>query len=102
MLIILIIVHMILAAYIDLITPAAHGMRLKIFEPFTPEFWGFMKQAPPPPSHIPGYEQRPPLSEWDTDVKMESYKILSPINSYEFAQVRDSAVILYDLNVKFT
>jgi hypothetical protein len=55
MLLILIFVHMILAAYIDLITPAAHGMRLKIYEPFTPEFWGFMKQAPPPPSHLPGY-----------------------------------------------
>lgn len=41
------------------------------------------------------------LSEWDTDVKMESYKILSPVNSFEFAQVKDSAVIIYDLNVKF-
>lgn len=33
---------------------------------------------------------------------MESYKVLSPVNSYEFAQVKDSAIVIYDLNVKFT
>lgn len=76
---------MILAAYLDLITPAAHGMALKLYEPFTPEFWGFIKQAPPPESHLPGYVQKPALSEWDTDVKMESFKILSAVNTYEFA-----------------
>jgi ABC-type uncharacterized transport system ATPase subunit len=32
---------------------------------------------------------------------MESFKILSAINTYEFAQVRDSAVLIYDLNVQF-
>ncbi|CAL6089113.1 ABC_transporter family protein [Hexamita inflata] len=101
MLLVLCFVHLILAAYIDLVTPAAHGARLKLFEPFTPEFWGWMKQAPPPPSHVPGYQQRPALSDWDTDVKMESYKVLSPVNTYEFAQVKDAAVIIYDLNVKF-
>jgi len=44
-----------LAAYIDLVTPAAHGSRLKLYEPFTPEFWNITKNAPPPPSHMPGY-----------------------------------------------
>lgn len=101
MLLVLAFVHLILAAYIDLVTPAAHGARMKLYEPFTPEFWGFLRQAPPPPSHLPGYEQRPPLPEWDTDVKMESYKVLSNVNTYEFMQVRDSAIILYDLNVRF-
>lgn len=55
-LLVFVFVQLILAAYIDLVTPTAHGSALKIFEPFTPEFWGWMKQAPPPPSHIPGYQ----------------------------------------------
>ena len=39
MTLLLAVVHIILAAYIDLVTPAAHGSRLKLYEPFTPEFW---------------------------------------------------------------
>lgn len=55
MLLVLTFVHLILAAYIDLVTPAAHGSRLKLYEPFTPEFWNISSVAPPPPSHLPGY-----------------------------------------------
>lgn len=74
---------------------------MKLYEPFTPEYWGWLKQAPPPPSHVPGYAQKPALAEWDADVKMEAFKVLAPINSAEFQTIQGSAVIVYDLNVRF-
>lgn len=102
MLLVFVFVHLLLAAYIDLVLPYAHGARFRLYEPFTPEFWGFTKQAPPPPSHIPQYQPKPPLQSWDADVKMEAMKVLAPLGSAEFKTVQDSAIIIYDLNVKFS
>ncbi|KAH0572553.1 ABC transporter family protein [Spironucleus salmonicida] len=101
MLIICIIVQTILAAYIDLITPSAHGSRLPIYGPFSPEFWGVSKTPPPPASHYPTYKRKADLTQWDKDVRTESRKILSPLGSADFNSIKDSAIIIYDLNVIF-
>lgn len=101
MLIVAIFVHLILAAYIDLVTSPAHGSRLRLYAPFTLEFWGMLKTTAPPPSHIPGYKVPDPLPEWDADVRTDAARVLAPITSPQYAMVRDSAILIYDLCVTF-
>lgn len=103
--------------------PQAHGSSLKFYEPFTLEYWGCTKNAPPPPSQMPGYKCDPagPAgdgkgigianaddigfedadAEWDDDVRTEAKRILAPPGSVEYSMVRDSAIIIYELCVTF-
>lgn len=72
MMVVLIFAQLLLAAYLDLIFPGAHGSSMSPIQPFTAEFWGIVKTPTPPPSNFPGYKPRDPLKEWDADVKQLS------------------------------
>ena len=91
-----------LAAYIDLILPAAHGASMRLWAPFTLNFWGFIKTPPPPDSHKPGYRRPQPLAEWDKDVLRQYKYVLSPPGTGEYKKVRTSSILIYDLNVTYS
>ncbi|EES99372.1 ATP-binding cassette protein 5 [Giardia duodenalis ATCC 50581] len=91
-----------LAAYIDLILPAAHGASMRLWAPFTLNFWGLIKTPPPPDSHKPGYRRPQPLAEWDKDVLKQYKYVLSPPGTGEYKKVRTSSILIYDLNVTYS
>ncbi|KAE8301880.1 ATP-binding cassette protein 5 [Giardia duodenalis] len=91
-----------LAAYIDLILPAAHGASMHLWAPFTLNFWGFIRTPPPPDSHKPGYRRPQPLEGWDKDVLKQYKYVLSPPGTAEYNKVRTSSILIYDLNVTYS
>eukprot|EP00768_Dysnectes_brevis_P002419 gnl/Dysnectes_brevis/1832_a2102_2559.p1 GENE.gnl/Dysnectes_brevis/1832_a2102_2559~~gnl/Dysnectes_brevis/1832_a2102_2559.p1 ORF type:complete len:918 (-),score=351.25 gnl/Dysnectes_brevis/1832_a2102_2559:102-2798(-) len=93
------IIYILLAAYFDLVFSSAHGVGLPGYFPFTLDFWGLAKGAPPPQSHLPGYEVPEPMMEWDPDVRTEAKRMLAPLGSEEHSRVVDSAIKVFDMGV---
>ncbi|ESU39473.1 Putative amino acid ABC transporter ATP-binding protein [Giardia duodenalis] len=93
--------YWVLAAYVDLLLPSAHGSRLKPWAPFTLEFWGCLATPAPPDSHRPNYKMPPVRPEWDEDVIAEQSAVLSPLGSSQYMKISNAPVIIYDLNVMY-
>ena len=93
--------YWLLAAYVDLLLPSAHGSRLHFWAPFTLEFWGCLATPSPPDSHKPNYKMPPARPEWDEDVVAEQNAVLSPLGSAQYMKISNAPVIIYDLNVMY-
>eukprot|EP00767_Chilomastix_cuspidata_P008398 gnl/Chilomastix_cuspidata/963.p1 GENE.gnl/Chilomastix_cuspidata/963~~gnl/Chilomastix_cuspidata/963.p1 ORF type:complete len:1064 (-),score=269.88 gnl/Chilomastix_cuspidata/963:595-3528(-) len=68
------VVYLLLAGWIDIMLPFAHGSYRPPWFFLQPSFWG-LKQSIPPPSAAADYAPPLPLEDWDSDVLAEAEKL---------------------------